>query len=103
MAYERLTKNTPEISLLKVCRKTLKNAKIFLLQAKLKESLPKETGVLLRPDPHPTPNLTTKGGPSMSGTSQWWALAPIIVLGLIGLIIDYHSDQRRANRYKNKR
>ncbi len=39
----------------------------------------------------------------MSGISQWWALAPIILLGLIGLAIDYTSDRRRANRYKNKR
>lgn len=38
-----------------------------------------------------------------AGLSPWWALAPFILLGLIGWIIDYQSDRRRANRYKNKR
>lgn len=38
-----------------------------------------------------------------AGLSQWWALAPFVILGLIGLVLDYLSDRRRANRYKNKR
>ncbi len=38
-----------------------------------------------------------------SGLSPWWALIPFILLGLIGLALDYLSDRRRANRYKNKR
>ena len=38
-----------------------------------------------------------------SGLSPWWALTPFIILGLIGWIIDYTSDRRRANRYKNRR
>lgn len=38
-----------------------------------------------------------------SGLSQWWAITPFIILVLIGLAIDYLSDRRKANRYKNKR
>ncbi len=39
----------------------------------------------------------------LAGLSPWWAITPFIILGLIGLAIDYTSDRRRANRYKNKR
>ena len=39
----------------------------------------------------------------LAGLSQWWALTPFIILGLIGIALDYRSDRRRANRYKNKR
>ncbi len=35
--------------------------------------------------------------------SPWLALIPFILLGLIGLVIDYRADQRRANRYKHQR
>ncbi len=35
--------------------------------------------------------------------SPWLAIAPFVLLGLIGLVIDYRADQRRANRYKHKR
>ena len=38
-----------------------------------------------------------------TGLSPWWALAPFLLLGLIGWIIDYTSDRRRANRYKPPR
>ncbi len=38
-----------------------------------------------------------------SGLSPWWALIPFILLGLIGLALDYLSDRRRVNRYRNKR
>lgn len=38
-----------------------------------------------------------------TGLSPWIALIPFLMLGLIGLILDYLSDRRRANRYKNKR
>lgn len=40
---------------------------------------------------------------TISDLSPWWALAPFVVLGLIGLALDYLSDRRRANRYRNKR
>ncbi len=39
----------------------------------------------------------------LAGLSPWWAITPFIILGLIGLALDYLSDRRRANRYKNKR
>lgn len=38
-----------------------------------------------------------------TGLSPWLALTPFIILGLIGLALDYRSDRRRANRYRNKR
>ena len=38
-----------------------------------------------------------------TGLSPWWALAPFALLGLIGWIVDYQSDYRRKNRYRNKR
>ena len=38
-----------------------------------------------------------------AGLSPWIALTPFLLLGLIGWIIDYTSDRRRANRYRNKR
>lgn len=40
---------------------------------------------------------------NFTGLSPWWALTPFIILGLIGLALDYLSDRRRANRYKNRR
>ena len=40
---------------------------------------------------------------NFTGLSPWWALTPFIILGLIGLALDYLSDPRRANRYKNRR
>ena len=39
----------------------------------------------------------------LAGLSPWWALTPFIILGLIGLAIDYTPVRRRANRNKNKR
>lgn len=39
----------------------------------------------------------------LAGLSPWIALIPFLLLGLLGLAIDYTSDRRRANRYKNKR
>ena len=38
-----------------------------------------------------------------TGLSPWWALVPFLLLGLIGLALDYRADRRRANRYKQKR
>ena len=38
-----------------------------------------------------------------TGLSPWLAIIPFLLLGLIGWIIDYTSDRRRANRYRNKR
>ena len=40
---------------------------------------------------------------NFTGLSPWWAHTPFIILGLIGLALDYLSDRRRANRYKNRR
>lgn len=38
-----------------------------------------------------------------AGLSPWLALIPFLLLGLLGLALDYLSDRRRANRYRNKR
>ena len=38
-----------------------------------------------------------------TGLSPWLALIPFLLLGLIGLAVDYLSDLRRANRYKPPR
>ena len=38
-----------------------------------------------------------------TGMSPWLAITPFIILGMIGLALDYLADRRRANRYRNKR
>ena len=38
-----------------------------------------------------------------AGLSPWLALIPFLLLGLLGLALDYLSDRRRANPYRNKR
>lgn len=38
----------------------------------------------------------------MVAFSQWWALLPIVVALIGGVLVEKYQEQRRKNRYKNR-